>query len=226
MALPIFALLQGGAAAAQGIAGLFQGIKARKLAKQNIRPTYQIPDEIKANLRLAKTRANQGLDPAAYGNALNNIWRNRNASVASLQDRRSALAGIGTANALSNDATLKLDIADAAAKRDNERMLMAQNQTMAGYKDKSWDWNERQRFEENADAIRALRGASQRNVMGALNNIGGAAATAAYGGLFDKMPQGAGAFKPASTVGGVDINSMLGGRRMVFNPQTQQYEIK
>lgn len=161
----------------QGIKGLFQGGKARKLAKQNVRPEYEIPKEIEQNLRMAKTRANQGLSTAEYGKALNNIWRNRNSAMSSAQDRRSGLAMVSTTNQLANDATTNLDVTDARERKDNERFLAGQNQVMAGYKDKQWDWNKRQKFIENADAIRALYGAGQRNLNGGLNNLMGAATT-------------------------------------------------
>lgn len=168
--------------AISGIQGLIQGGKARKLAKKNIRPEYEIPKEIEQNLRMAKTRANNGLSSAEYGKAINGIWRNRNAALASAQDRRGGLSAVSTTNQLANDATTSLDVADARERKDNERFLMGQNQVMAGYKDKAWDYNKRQKFMENADAIRALYGASRENGKNALNGLMSAGQDYAFGG--------------------------------------------
>lgn len=179
--MPAPLLLLAGAKAAggliSGIRGLFQGGKARKLAKQNIRPEYEIPKEIEQNLRMAKTRANNGLSTAEYGKAMNNIWRNRNSAMSSAQDRRGGLAMVSTTNQLANDATTSLDVTDARERKDNERFLAGQNQVMAGYKDKQWDYNKRQKYEENAAAIRALYGAGERNLNKGLDGIIGAATT-------------------------------------------------
>lgn len=195
MPIPL-AALAGGAqilgGAIQGVTSIFQNAKARRLAKENVRPTYQIPTEINANLRMAKSRANQGLSPQAYGNALNNIWRTRNAGLSALRDRRSGLAGISKLGQVTNDATLRLDIADANERKDNERFLMGQNQIMAGYKDKAFDWNQRQKFVENADAIRGLYGASRQNFAAGINNIAGGGIMAMYGGAFNKRKRSAG----------------------------------
>jgi hypothetical protein len=192
MPLPLAAIGAGvkiGGALIQGIQGLLQGRKARKMAKENIRPEYEIPKEIESNLRLAKMRKNQGMGGDAYAKQLRDIWRNRNAAVSGAQDRRSGLAAISATQQAANDASLKLNIADDNTRRDNERQYMGQNQIMAGYRDKAWDYNKRQKFEENAAAIRALYGASRENGNRAMNGIMEAGTMAAWGGNpFAKQP--------------------------------------
>ena len=57
--------------------GIFQGIKGNKLAKQNIRPTYEIPKEFQQNLAIAENMGRIGLPQQEYNRAQQNFQRNQ-----------------------------------------------------------------------------------------------------------------------------------------------------
>lgn len=93
-----------------------------------------------------------------------NIGRNANAALGAAQDRRGGLASIGAIQQGSNDASLGLAVADAQARMSNIKNLMQQNNVMTQYRDKAWQWNQQEKFQENAAAIRALKAASNQNI--------------------------------------------------------------
>jgi hypothetical protein len=161
--------------------GLFQKARANRLAKANIRPTYQIPDEIKANQVMAQQMAKSGMSATQYGQQAQAIGRGANAAMANAQDRRAGLAAIGSVQQNTNDANLKLNVADNSARLNNMRSLMQQNSVLAQFKDKAFAWNKQAKFQENAAAIRALQGAGNANINAGLNSIGSAGAMAVAG---------------------------------------------
>jgi hypothetical protein len=160
-----------------GISGLFQKAKANRLERENVRPTYNIPQEIRANQQIAQQQATMGMPGAQYEQGLRNINRNTNNMMAAAQDRRGGLAAVGAAQQAANDASLNLTAMDAQQRVSNIRNLMAQNNAMAQYRDKQWGWNQQAKYQENAAAIRALRGAGNANLNTGLNGIIGAGMT-------------------------------------------------
>lgn len=160
-----------------GITGLFQKSRANRLEKENVRPTYNIPQEVAANQQIAQQQATMGLPGAQYQQGLRNINRNTNNIMAAAQDRRGGLASVGAAQQAANDAALNLTAMDAQQRVSNIRNLMAQNNVMAQYRDKQWGWNQQAKYQENAAAIRALRGAGNANLNTGLNGIIGAGMT-------------------------------------------------
>lgn len=180
--MPLPLLIAGAQAATgliSGITGLFQKARANRLERENVRPVYSIPQEIRANQQIAQQQATIGLPGAQYAQGVRNIDRNANNALAASQDRRAGLSSIGAIQQGSNDAGLNLTAMDAQARQSNIRNMIAQNNTMAQYRDKQWGWNEQAKFQENAAAIRALRGAGNQNFNSGLNGIIGAGVTAA-----------------------------------------------
>jgi hypothetical protein len=176
---PISAGVSAATGLLSGITGLFQKHRANQLEKQNVRPMYNIPQNINDNLAIAKSQANQGLPQ--YLRDLQNIGRNQNVTINTAQDRRGGLGAISQIQQGTNDANLNLDVKDAAYRIANMRNLMAQNQVYANYLDKQWDWNNKQKYLENAAAVRAMRTAGNANLNTGLNGIIGGAAIAANG---------------------------------------------
>lgn len=166
-----------------GVTGIFQNARAKKMAKANVRPDYNIPGEITANQQLAQTMANQGLPGAQYAQQQQAIGRTANNALGAAQTRRGGLGSIGTIQQGANDAMLGLNVADGQQRMANIRNLMQQNQTLAQYRDKQWGWNNQAKYEENAAAVRALRTAGYQNINTALNSFIGAGAQAAGGSL-------------------------------------------
>lgn len=149
--------------------GKGQQNQANQIIAGNDRPDQKIPQAILDNQLMAKTLANQGLPSAQYSRAQQNIARNGTTALRGANDRRSGLMSIGTINKAANDATLGLDIADANAKRQNQQQLMATNNTVGQWENNVWDWNKRQKYLETAASARALLGARNANVNGAVD---------------------------------------------------------
>lgn len=172
----------GGSAVSAGISaisGLSKKAKAKRMAKDNVRPTYQIPEEILKNQKLAEQTAQQGLTPEAYAKQERDIKRGTTQAIGSATDRRSGAAEIGGIQQRAADASLNLNATDASMKLANIRSLMSANQTLAGYRDKEFGYNKQANYEENAAAIRALQGAGSTESESSLNTFLGGAATAA-----------------------------------------------
>lgn len=171
-----------GMAIANGIGGLIGGIyslgqkaKANRLLASLKRPTYNTPQEILDNQAIAKNRANSGLPAQQYAQAMQNIERQRNASLNTLNSRRSLLAGIGRVQQGATDATVGLDVADAKQKIANEQGLMRANTQLAGYKDKEWDYNKRQKYEQDYQYGMSLLGSGNQNMLNSLDKLGAGA---------------------------------------------------
>jgi hypothetical protein len=78
------ALISAAPAALKGIQGLAQGLKGSKLAKKNIRPTYEIPQEFQQNLAIAENMGRVGLPQQQYTQGLQNIQRGQTAGLRQL----------------------------------------------------------------------------------------------------------------------------------------------
>jgi len=155
----------------KGISGAFQMFKGNKLAKNNTRPTYEIPQEFKDNLAMAENMAQVGLPQQQYNTSLNNINRNQAGALGVLS--RSANAGAGLAGLLrqTNSATMNLDAQDASARLNNQRFAMGQRGVLGQQQLAKQSWDKMQRYQENANAAAALKGAGMQNAFGALDGL-------------------------------------------------------
>lgn len=154
------------------IGGLFGGgqkRKAKQIDKDNPYPTYGIPKEVMENKNLAQQMAGEGLPSQQYQQAMRNIQRQQSNSIHAMQDRRSALAGLPSILHGINDATLNLDVANANAKRQNQRQLLDVNNQVARYKDQAWNWNVKNKYEQNHRYAMSLLGAGNQNVLGGID---------------------------------------------------------
>lgn len=165
-------LITGGIGSLFSIAnGLSQKSQANKLEKQSVRPIYNIPGEISQNQKIAERESNHGLSGTQYNNDLNNINNNVSAGISALNQNRNSLAGIGNLVAQANSAALNLDSQDDAVKRQNLAALLAQNENVAQYRDKAFQYNNADKYKEEQDRISALRGAGNQNIGNAVNGL-------------------------------------------------------
>lgn len=176
MGFPIAA----GAALVSGLIGGIAGAKQRKQGKQILKdnpyPTYSIPQEVMQNKNLAQSMAGEGLPSQQYNQAMNNIQRQQTFAIRNLQDRRSALMGLPKILRASNDAGLNLDVANANARRQNQRQLMDVNNQVSRYKDQAWNWNVKNKYEQNYAYGMSLLGKGNQNIMGGIDKgLGGIA---------------------------------------------------
>lgn len=152
-----------------GITGFFQRRKAKKELAKLQRPEYSIPNEILQNQKRAERAAAEGLPSQQYNQAMQNIQRNQNRALVGAGDRRSALMALPAVQQQANDATLSLDVKDAQARRENERFLSGVNSEVAGYRDKAWNINKFQPYQEDRAYYRSLLGAGNQNLVGGID---------------------------------------------------------
>ncbi|WP_423148628.1 hypothetical protein [Rubrolithibacter danxiaensis] len=164
--------ISGGASSLIGLGvGLFQRAKARRLEKKTVRPVYSTPAEVALNQKIAEKRAAQGMGTQQYANAQNNINRNVSAGLNALSTQRNGLAAVGNIVAQANDASLNLDAQDAQMQQANEAQLLAQNQNVADYKDKEFQYNKADKYAEAMNKIAQLRGAGNASLNNGVNNL-------------------------------------------------------
>lgn len=166
------------------VSGLSQKKKAHDLLNQNKYPIYQIPKAIKDNLTNAQAQANTGLPSQTYNNAAKDIQRNQVATLLSAQRTRKGLPAIVDAQGKTNDAFGKLNAADASARVANEKQLYGINAQYGNYENSAFNWNQKNKYEENRQYGMQLLGAGNQNFTGGLDKIGGALALFAGSGGF------------------------------------------
>lgn len=181
-ALPIAGGLLGGPAglvaglgAAKAIGGIGQGNTADALEKQNIRPVDAPESEYLQNVAEANNMAQNGIASSQYNSSLNNIQRNQNFALRSATNRGGGLAALSGIIGAGNDAYSNLGVQDQIARERNLQTAFQQRRALALRKQQAFDWNDKQKFLENASAIRALRASSSQNIWGGLTSIGSAA---------------------------------------------------
>lgn len=165
-----------------GVAGLFQRRSAKKMLNSLQRPGYTIPEEIKRSQKMAEMSAQEGLPSAQYNKAMQNIQRQQSNAVSAASDRRSALMAIPAAQQAATDATLNLDVADANARLQNQKTLYGQNAIMGQYKDKAFQINQMQPFQEKQQYAQSLLGAGNQNLVGGIDKALGGAGSMLFGG--------------------------------------------
>lgn len=172
----IMGAVSAGTGLISGISGLFQKSRAKKLARENVRPTYQIPSEILANKELAQLYANQGMPAEQMAQAEKGIGRSQAASLAASVDKRGGLGTIAGIQGATQNAEANLAAQSAAMRMQNIRGLMSANEQLAQYRDKAFEWNQAQKYRENAQAANALMAAGQQNINQGISGVLGGAA--------------------------------------------------
>lgn len=143
------ATAQMASAASQSIGGLFNmgiGLAQRAEGKKMLKrlgeaPTEYIPNEVLQNQNMAQLRANTGLPSEQYNQAMKNLQRNQLIALRGGQDRKAGLSLVGSGQQMMDDATLRLDTANANARMQNEKTLYGINNQVGGWKDKVWQNN-------------------------------------------------------------------------------------
>jgi hypothetical protein len=163
-----------GIGAISGLNQLFTGYKQRKEANriQAIRPEYQIAGALQENVAAARQGANAQMP--GMGTAVNKLQ----ASTANAA-RAAQMAG-GSNNALAaivaaqgNEANALNNLHD---QQSNYRMqmqgnLQSQLGQLAQEQKAKWDYDSRQKYEEQAQAKAALTSASLQNMHGGISNL-------------------------------------------------------
>lgn len=178
------------------VKGLFGG-KQRREAKKLLaapRPEYNIPQEILQNKGMAEQLSGSGLPSAQYAQAQQNIQRQQNSAIQAAQTRRGGLGLIGNIQQRTNDATLGLDVQNAKMKVQNMQNLMGVNNQVAGYRDKAFQLNKLQPYEEQRAYGMSLMGAGNQNIAGGIDTALGGIVSQYGGGMSGGFSSGSGLF--------------------------------
>lgn len=168
---------------AQGGMGLYQMLKGQSEASKLQRPTYQIPEEIKAKLSDAQRRTIEGLPEASKKLFVDNMQRASAMGLRNLSTRQAGiqgLAGIADVQAQQGRQLAASDAAQRIASQEAIRGAIGAAQSeMAGYKDRVFA-DQLQKYQQEAQAAQALTGAGLQNIAGALQGGIGAMGQKGY----------------------------------------------
>lgn len=167
-----------------GISGLIQKHKANNILKNLQRPQYVIPNEVLQNQKQAELNARQGLPSEQYQQGMQNIARQQNAALQRATDRRGGLLAVAGTQQAGNDATLNLDVANANARLKNQNTLYGVNSQVAGYRDKAFQINQMQPYQQTYDYAMGLKGAGNQNLIGGIDKIASGALMAGTRGKY------------------------------------------
>ena len=166
----------------KSLAGLFQIGKGNRLAKQNVRPVQLVNENIAKNAAMAEQMANQGLPQEQYNQAVQGINRNQSGAYAGLGRSANPSAGLASLVRAGNDAVLGLNAADAQARIGNQRFAFGQRSALANEQKDVFNYNNKQKYNEQAQAAAALQGAGRQNAFGGLSDLATLGQTALNGG--------------------------------------------
>jgi hypothetical protein len=164
---PVTLLILGGAAAGKATMGYFQQKRANRLANQNSLNNQPVLAEYQQNLEQAQRMAREGLPEESYRAQQAAIDRNAAFGTRQLQTGRGQMGNVANLVANTNRATQNLNAMDASARQANQSRVMSARDIIARAKQRS--------YEQNAQAIAALKGAGIQNVSGAFDLLGGGA---------------------------------------------------
>lgn len=150
--------------------GIFGGIKARRLERNNIRPTATVNSNIVKNVGDAAIAAQTGLSDRVYNNALTQLNTGLNAGARQI-GRMGGTASVASTLQAFNQGVNNLAAQDQQAQQANQRQLFGARTALANEQQRVWDWNEARRYQETAQRVAQLRNASQQNVFNGLTTL-------------------------------------------------------
>jgi hypothetical protein len=144
--------------------GAIQAGYGQWLGMHNPRPNYNIPDYITQNYNMGVARALQGDPQAIVSQERNSLDNSAAYSLSSLGDLNSGIRGVSNANNQLNNGNLAIDAHSAATMEHNKDNLYGLGETLAGYKDKQWDWNNKDVYLSKLAESQGFKGAGMNNI--------------------------------------------------------------
>jgi hypothetical protein len=191
MANPVGMGIAAGAGLLKAGLGFLQQAKGKKMLKKTIDPGYKIPKGFGQNLAQSEQMARTGLGSQQYNQAQQNISRNVGTGVRALSRSSNPAAGVAGLVRAQNDATLGLDVSNAAAKRQNILQAMGARREMAGQQLAQQQYSQNRYFDKVNEA-NARIGAGTQNLMGGISDIGTAGIMSGMGGSEGSKGSGTG----------------------------------
>lgn len=169
--------ISAGSGILKGISGLIQKGKANKTLKNLKDPGYVIPDEYGKNVGIAENMARTGMPSEQYNQAQTNIQRGSQTGLRQLGKMSNPFAAIQGLARGQQEAGLSLDVANAAARRQNILGAMGARREMAGQKLAQQQYAQ-QSYMDKVNQANALKGAGMQNIAGGLSSLGSVGMTA------------------------------------------------
>ena len=171
MPIPLALGIAAGAGILKSGLGFLQQAKGKKMLKKTVDPGYKIPKGFGENLAQAEQMARTGMPSQQYNQAQQNISRNVGTGVRALSRSANPAAGVAGLVRAQNDATLGLDVSNAAARRQNILQAMGARREMAGQQLAQQQYQQNRYFDKVNEA-NARIGAGTQNIFGGLSDIG------------------------------------------------------
>jgi hypothetical protein len=166
----------------QMVSGFSQKRQANKALKKAKDPGYVIPEEYSKNLGIAENLAKTGMPSEQYNQAQTNIQRGSQTGLRQLGRMSNPFAAIQGLARGQQEAGMSLDVANAAARRQNILGAMGARREMAQQNLAKQQYGQ-QRYMDEMNRAYALKGAGMQNIAGGLRSIGSTGMTAMSGGL-------------------------------------------
>jgi hypothetical protein len=155
----------------QGIAGIFQAGKAKKMMKRLKDPGYEIPKEFAQNLAISESMAKEGMAAEQYNKGQQDINRAGTAGVRAISRSSNPSAGAASLLRGQTDALNNLNVANASARRQNILGAMGARRELAGQKLAKQQY-EQQVYSDAYNQANAMRGAGIQNQIGGMSGLG------------------------------------------------------
>ena len=155
----------------QGIAGIFQAGKAKKMMRRLQDPGYNIPKEFAQNLAISESMAKEGMPAEQYNKGQQDINRAGTAGVRAISRSSNPSAGAASLLRGQTDALNNLNVANASARRQNILGAMGARRELAGQKLAKQQY-EQQAYSEAYNQANAMRGAGIQNQIGGMSGLG------------------------------------------------------
>lgn len=164
----------------QAVSGLIGQGAGKRRAKNNPFPTETVNPLFAQNLAIAENMGKTGLPQQQYQQAQQGFARNQAGALRQFA-RTGGRGNLGGIIRAGNDSQLGLDAMDAQARIGNQRLAFGMRNQLANEQNRVWDWNNRSKFLQEAQAAGQQMGAGRSNLMGGLNNLSMLGSYAMYG---------------------------------------------
>lgn len=155
----------------QGIGGILGLGKGKRNAKKTTRPVEPVNPLFQKNVAMAENMARTGMPQQQYNNQLNNIQRNQAGALSRFGRNGGGTGSLASIVRAGNDATGNLNSQDAMARVNNQRFAFGQRAQLANEQNRVWDYNNKQRYEENAASNAQQIGSNKQNIMNSLTGL-------------------------------------------------------
>lgn len=155
----------------KGISGIFGIARGKRMARNNKFPVEGVNQNFVQNSAEADQMARVGMPQQQYNNQLEAINSGQSAGVRMLNRSSNPSASIASIVRQGNLANNQLNAQDAQTRTQNQRYAIGQRGILGNEQNRVWDWNNRQRFLQNAQAAAQTINAGRQNAFGALDNL-------------------------------------------------------